>query len=274
VSATASDEGFAPLPDGGRLAYACHGEGAGPPLLLLRPLGGSMALWGSFRDALAAHVRTISFDPRGVARSSPAPRGTSTRGMARDTLALLDHLRVERADVFGISLGGMVASWLAIDHPARVHGLILASTVARGLDVSGSGLSRGASLAACLLRPARAAEACLVRRVLSARFRRDHPREVERFAAIAEATPASRRELLRHAKAAARHDARADLHRITAPTLLLYGDDDPLIDRAGRRDLERHLPRALVDHLPRAGHDLTLEAPIETAEAIRAFLAR
>jgi pimeloyl-ACP methyl ester carboxylesterase len=54
----------------------------------------------------------------------------------------------------------------------------------------------------------------------------------------------------------------------------LYGDDDPLIDRAGRRDLERHLPRALVDHLPRAGHDLTLEAPIETAEAIRAFLAR
>jgi 3-oxoadipate enol-lactonase len=270
--APASDSGHVRLPDGGRLCYARHGDAPGPPLLLVRPLGGSMALWSTFREALSPKVSTISFDARGVARSSPTLPATTTRGMARDVVALLDHLGVPRAHVFGLSLGGMVASWLAIDHPSRVEKLVLASTLARGLDVSRSGVGRGTSLARCLLRPARSAEACLVRRVLSDRFRRENPGEVERYAAIAQATPASRVELLRHARAAAMHDARDELHRIRADTLLLYGEDDPLIDRVGRRDLERHLPRAAVRHLARAGHDLTLEAPRQTADAVLQLL--
>ncbi|HEX6244901.1 MAG TPA: alpha/beta fold hydrolase, partial [Polyangiales bacterium] len=95
------------LEDGGHLAYREHGDG--PPILLLRPLGGSTQSWGRFADRLARRLRVISFDPRGAAGgSSRAPLRASTRDMARDARALLDHLGLARVHVYGISLGGMV----------------------------------------------------------------------------------------------------------------------------------------------------------------------
>ncbi len=88
-----------------------------------------MALWGEFVTRLQDTFQVVSFDPRGVGLSSDVPRLYTTRAMARDGLALLDHLGIERAHVFGLSLGGMVASWLAIDAPTRVRSLALASTI-------------------------------------------------------------------------------------------------------------------------------------------------
>src|SRR5690242_14422054 len=96
-------ESLARLPDGARLAYALHGPAGDrrTPLVLCRPLGGSMALWGEFAARLAADVPVIAFDPRGVGRSSDVPAGHTTRAMAADALALLDVLGVARAHVFG-----------------------------------------------------------------------------------------------------------------------------------------------------------------------------
>src|SRR5690242_17456187 len=108
------EERFARLPDGGEIAYQVHGREHGdPPVLLIRPLGGSMQLWGAFLTVLSQTLRVVSFDYRGAGQSSADPTWVSTRGLARDSLRVLDHLGIGRAHVFGESLGGMTATWLA-----------------------------------------------------------------------------------------------------------------------------------------------------------------
>jgi len=149
--------GQADLKGGGHLAYAVRGEG--PALLLVRPVGGSMVSWHRFAALLEEKARVISFDARGTGQSSAAPLNTTTRTMAADARALLDHLGIDRAHVFGLSLGGMVATWLALDSPAGVDRLVLASTMPKGLEVRAGAVFRGLSIARALVRAPAEAEA-------------------------------------------------------------------------------------------------------------------
>lgn len=264
--------GFTAVP-GGRVAHeiagACNG---GTPILLIRPLGGTMALWGPFRARLAETRRVLAFDYRGAGASSPAAAFTTTRRLAHDALCVLDELGVARAHVFGISLGGMVATWLAVLAPNRVERLVLASAPAWGLALSRAGLRRGRSLAACLVRPRAEIEACLVERILSPRFRVAHPAELRRIEALAAAAPTSRAALTKLALAGLLHDARDSLRHVVAPTLVLAGSDDELLGREPQRALAAGIRGAAFTVVDESGHDLTLEQPRVTAARVAAFL--
>ena len=258
------------LEDGAELAYEVHG--GGPPILLFRPLGGSLVSWDEFGARLAQHLRVIMFDPRGVGDSSDTPWSWTTRRIAADARALLDHLREERTHVYGISMGGMAAMWLAIDHADRVDRLILASTVPRGVELRAQALGRGASLGLCVIRHQADVDACLATRVLSRSFRAEHPDAVERIQTLARARPTSRANLVRLLLAAARHDARADLSRISAPTLVLLGERDPLPTRDSQQELLAAIPDVSREFVADTGHDLSAESPAVTAERVLAFL--
>jgi 3-oxoadipate enol-lactonase len=276
---SAGDAGIATgtfaLPDGGQIAYQTSGPTTGaPPVLLIRPLGGSMALWGPFRAALAATHRIIAFDHRGSGRSSAAPLVTTTATLARDGLHLLDHLGVDSARVFGISLGGMVATWVALIAPSRVTRLCLAATPARGIALSRAGLGRGLSLAACLARPIHEMEACMVHRILSRRFRDEHGAEVREIDRRASEAPTSRAGLVQLALAGGLHDARRRLGRITAPTLVLAGDHDALLGTEAPRALAAAIPGAMFEIIENSGHDLSLEQPVVTAARVASFFDR
>ena len=267
------ERGFAKLRDGAAIAYEVHGrEHTGIPVLLIRPLGGSMALWGEFRARLSERVRVIAFDLRGTGRSSAEPTWVSTKGIARDSVGVLDHLGIGRTHVFGISLGGMAATWLAIRAPSRVARLCIASAPARGIAVTRAGLHRELAMAACFVRPRDEVEAGLVYRTFSARFRREHPDEVRRLERALHANPASRVALLKHALAGLLHDASRELHRIDAPTLVLAGEDDFLVGTEAVRALSRGIPEASFETITSAGHDLTLEQPCATAARALHFL--
>jgi pimeloyl-ACP methyl ester carboxylesterase len=259
-----------PLGDGGHLAVRV--EGAGAPLLLVRPLGGSIALWGAFAKRLAECFRVIAFDPRGVGGSSGARAWATTRSMSEDALAVLDRLAIERAHVFGISLGGMVAtSWLAADHGPRVDRLVLASTMPWSISARHASPGTTLSLASCLRRPGAECGACVVRRVLSPEFRRTHPSEVRRLENLMRRERFSRGAFLAHLGAAARHDGKEAVGRIRAPTLVLIGERDTIAAPRSQEWLASALG-AKVERLG-AGHDLTLELPRQTADRVRAFLA-
>lgn len=274
-------QGEVELPDGGRIAYAVHGRGDATPLLLLRPLGGSSVLWGDFRARLAQRGPVISLDPRGAGRSSPPPLPVTTRAMAADARAVLAHLGITTADVFGLSLGGMVASWLAADAPLpapvplHLRRLVLAGSVRRGLDVSIHSVRRALSMARCLLRPSAVEmEVGLVHRVLSRLFHRRHAAEVRRIDALIRAEPASRRGLAQLAAAAALHDAGGVLGGLRMPVLLLWGDRDALVSPRAQAELCAALPHAAHARIPDAGHDVSLEQPARTAAHVAAFLVR
>ncbi len=241
------------------------------PIVLLRPIAGTLALWGRFRELVARHRPVIACEARGIGRSPPAEVPTTTRGMARDVSDVLDHLRVPSAFVFGLSLGGMVATWLAIDRADLVRGVVLASTPTHGLALA-QPPGRSVKFALCLARGAGSREACLTERVLSAPFRRTEP---ERVAAILDEVRRERgslRSLILHAAAGAAHDPRAELHQIQAPVLCLAGRLDPLVGPSRAHDLARRIPGASVDVLENVGHDLSLEQPDALAACVEGFL--
>jgi pimeloyl-ACP methyl ester carboxylesterase len=266
------DDGFARLPGGGVIAYQVRGRRrANTPVLLIRPLGGSMALWGSFRTALAEQHRVVSFDHPGCGRSSLVWTSVTTRGLAACAARVLDHLAIPRAHVFGISLGGMAATWLGVDR-ARVVSLCLASTPARGIEFNRAGLRRELGLAACLARPEEEVEAALVHRVLSRRFREVEPEAVRNIERQLRATaPTSRRALVMHAVAGLLHDARGKLQLIEAPTLVLAAQNDTLLGVTAPRELADDIPGSVFEVVPCSGHDLTLERPHVTAARVADF---
>jgi pimeloyl-ACP methyl ester carboxylesterase len=264
--------GFAALPDGGRLAYEVRGRAhGGIPVLLIRPLGGSMPLWGRFREYLAQSFCVVAFDLRGTGHSSPDPGLVTTRGLADDARVLLDDLGIPLAHVFGISLGGMTATWLAILAPSRVARLCIASAPARGVELTRSGIRRELGLAACLARPLHEVERSLVDRILSRGFRESHPHEVARVEAALRVQPASRTGLLKHALAGVLHDARRDLGRVVAPTLVLAGEKDHLLAPSSARALAAAIPHATFEIIAGCGHDLTLEEPEVTSSRVGEF---
>lgn len=265
--------GFVPLPDGGRMAYELSGrQRPGLPVLLHRPLGGSMRLWGSFAQRLAMQHPVLAFDPRGIGRSSDVPLGHSTRAMAGDAMVLLDHLNIRRAHVFGLSLGGMVASWMALDAPHRVDHLILASTLPGPEAVSLRTLTRALSFTRCLRQPGVDFGPCLVHQVLSHDFISAHPGRVDDIDHEVRAMPSTRRNLILLTLMALRHSVDDCLSRITCPTLLLFGERDALAGCAARLELGTRLPNAILEIVANAGHDLSLEMPLELAARVSAFL--
>lgn len=255
--------------DGARIGFRVGGEG--PPLLLVRPLGGSIAMWGRFGEALSRSFRTIAYDPPGAGRSSAPPATITTRALARHAVAVLDEVGVDRAHVFGISLGGMIATWLAVDAPTRVDRLVLASTMPWGLSGRHASPRRGLAFARCLLLPDEDCAACLVRRVLSPDFVRARRDEVAGLEALARASAGGRGAIVALAAAAARHDARRALARIDAETLVLGGARDTLAAPASQRWMVQEIARARFETID-CGHDLTLEAPDETAQRVCSFL--
>jgi 3-oxoadipate enol-lactonase len=267
------DDGFATMSDGAEIAYQVRGrEHDGFPLLLIRPLGGSISLWGTFRALLAEKHRVVAFDLRGSGHSGRETRWVTTRKIARDCRELLDHLQIPRANVFGISLGGMVATWFGILFPERVGKLCIASAPARGIELSRIGLKRELDMGLAFTHRAKEVEPRLIHRLFSDRFRTSNGEDVQRIERLVRAEPATRISLIQHGVAGLLHDARSQLSSIRAPTLVLAGADDTLAGTEAPRRLAAAISGASFEIIPRAGHDLTLEQPIETAERVLRFL--
>ena len=112
--------------DGARIFYEVEGEG--PTVCLLHPVGLDSSCWGAQVAALAPRFRVLRVDLRGHGRSETPPPPYSLSGFAADVHALLRHLGAAPAHVIGLSLGGMVAQVLALEHPADVRSLVLADT--------------------------------------------------------------------------------------------------------------------------------------------------
>jgi len=107
--------------------------GRGEPLVLIMGFGGSKLGWFFQRRACRKYFRVVTFDNRG-AGGSDKPSGPYTmRMLADDVAGLMDYLKIDKAHVMGVSMGGMIAQHVAIAYPDRVRKLVLASTLPRAL---------------------------------------------------------------------------------------------------------------------------------------------
>jgi len=111
--------------DGCRLAWRMDGPADAPVLVLSNSLGTAMAMWEDQVPALARHFRVVRYDTRGHGGSSATEGDYSFPMLVADMVAVLDHVGAERADVIGLSLGGMTALGLGLAHPERVRRMVV-----------------------------------------------------------------------------------------------------------------------------------------------------
>lgn len=256
---------FAETADGARLAWEVQGSGA--PLLLIAGQATGMAGWDPIMPALTSSFRVIRFDHRGVGSSSEAPDPissgpTTTREFGSDVLAVMDAAGAERAHIYGHSMGGRVAQWLAIDHPERVGALILAGTSAGGF----LGSSRDPKVTDALTSgdPAR-----LEPLFFDPGWAAAHPDAVRAFFTARASREAKRRQF----RASAAHDARDALSAISAPTLILHGAEDILTPLENASVLRAMIPRSVLAKVPGGRHGFHLDHP-ETVDWIKRFIAQ
>ncbi|HEX7474688.1 MAG TPA: alpha/beta fold hydrolase [Dehalococcoidales bacterium] len=116
-------------------------EGQGEPLVMIMGFGTNLRGWIFQVPFFKKYYRVITFDNRGVGKSDKPPGPYSTKVMAEDTLGLMDHLDIRKAQIIGVSMGGMITQELAINYPERVLKLVLGCTYANkqgaGKDIKG-----------------------------------------------------------------------------------------------------------------------------------------
>lgn len=221
-------------PDGCRLFFETHGDGA--PLVLLEGMGGDIAGWRRNIPRLAERLRVVAWDLRGNGRSVCEPGGWTMETFVLDTVALLDHLEIERAHLYGQSLGGMIAIETALAHPGRVRSLVLAATHA-GRAVPSRERAPKDRPWELLYAPG---------------FPERHPDHVADDLAHGSAQPpAARRAQWEATKAWDAHDR---LGEIAAPTLVVHGTEDRMIHPDNGRVLAERIPGARLALLEGAGH--------------------
>lgn len=116
--------------DNARIAYRLDGVPELPLLVLSNSIGTDLHMWDGQMPALTEHFRVLRYDARGHGASSLPPGPYSLERLSEDVLELLDALRVQRVHFVGLSLGGIVGQWLAVNAAERIERLVLANTSA------------------------------------------------------------------------------------------------------------------------------------------------
>jgi pimeloyl-ACP methyl ester carboxylesterase len=231
--------------DGARLAV--QRQGTGRPLVLLAGQANNHTWWDPVRQDFHATHSTITMDYRGTGASDKPDEPYSTRGFADDVIAVLDGLGIDQTDLYGTSMGGRVAQWVAARFPQRVRRLVLGCTSPGGEHAVER--SNDVRRALAQLDAAKAREA-LVDLMYTPAWRADHPGPYTTLG-DPDMPPHARR---RHLLASNEHNAWDVLPQINAPTLILHGDDDLLTPAANVPLLGGRIPHARVHILPGARH--------------------
>jgi pimeloyl-ACP methyl ester carboxylesterase len=257
------------------LAYETFGDEGAPPVLLVMGLGAQMVGWHrDFCEALADGRYVIRFDNRDVGESewlegtvdfaavmagdtSSAPY--TLEDMADDTIGLLDALGIESAHVVGASMGGMIAQTLAIRHPERLRSLtsIMSTTGAPGIAQPTEAAAEALMSPPAATRDEAMERALEVNAVIGSPGYRRNEQDIRDRAAQAFDRGINPDGVARQLAAIrASGDRTEALHSVRVPTLVVHGEDDPLVPQDGGLATAAAIPGADLWTVPGMGHDI------------------
>ncbi len=250
------------------LYYERSGPPDAPLVALSNSIGATLEMWEPQWEALSRTHGVLRYDTRGHGRSGVLDRPATVDDLADDLVGLLDALRVDRAHIAGLSLGGMTAQSLAARHPQRVISLTLMATACHITPASRwEGLERLAREQGMAALVDGAME-----RWFTADFARRRPDLVAavraRFLAMDPRGYAVCCGVIRGM------DLRPSLARITAPTMIIAGAEDTATTLAHAEQLREGIHDAELVVLPRVAHMLTLARPASVNAYLASFLSR
>ncbi|MGB2605419.1 MAG: alpha/beta hydrolase [Terriglobales bacterium] len=244
-------------------------QGHGAPLLLIMGLGYTSHMWHRTRPALSQRYKTIALDNRGVGRSDVPPGPYPIALMASDAAAVLEAAGAESAHVFGVSMGGMIAQEFALQYPNRVRSLVLGCTAAGGpTAVRADAEATQMLMTRDKMTPEQALEAPVpfIYDSTTPRQRIDEDLAIRRpWLPRPEAYTAQLQGIISW-------ESYSRLSGVTAPTLVIHGENDRLVPPGNGKLIAQRIPGAKLVMIPHASHLFTTDQPEAAQHAILEFL--
>ena len=233
--------------------------GTGKNVLVMLPgLGdGLRSMKGTaFLMALMYRMFAKDYTVYAFGRKMHLPAGYTTRDMARDLYEAMEALGIVKADIFGVSMGGMIAQHFAIDYPEKVNKLILTVTSAKPNPILEESIEEWVG---CAKRnDHRALMDSNLKRIYSDKYYRQNKWMIPLIGALTK--PKSYDRFYIQADACLKHNAYDELHHIQAPTLVVGGEQDLSLGGDASREIAAVIPNAQLHMYPQWGHGLYEEA--------------
>ena len=263
---------FVSATDGTRIHYEVTGRVGRTPVLMIQGLGASKNAWNLQRIAMATRFRIISFDNRGAGRSDKPTEPFTLEQMADDAIAVLDAAGIETAHVVGASMGGVISQIVAVKYPQRVRSLTLVCTACRNHPWRQELLQSWAKTAEEKGMIEVGKEAA--QWVMSPRsFRRLVP-AFTWMGPLAALRPRHSFVSQINAILDTREDLVDQLSTITAPTMVIVGNQDILTPRGDSEEIAERIPNAELVVISGAAHGLMMEHSSTFNRILIEFLQR
>lgn len=249
--------------DGERIFYEVVGSG-GTPLVLSHGAGGNHAVWFQQVAYFAQRRMVVTWDHRGFGRSTDNADASGPRVAVGDLLAILDELRIERADLVGQSMGGWTVVGAVLTRPGLARSLVLCDTLGgfTSPDID-AGLARRPP------DPLGSPDVLGRHPALGSEFSERRPDLAHLYQCLGQMGTADSVTIIQRLLSVS-HDA-TEATRLTMPILCIAGDRDPLFPPASIRALAALLPKARYAEIPGCGHSPYFEDPSAWNSAVEAF---
>ena len=255
--------------------YEIHGEGE--PLVLIMGYGANSGQWFRQVPGLAREYRVITFDNRGTGQSDKPDTSYTMEVMAGDVAGLLEAIGIGAAHIYGVSMGGMIAQHVALNHPEKVIDLILGCTTCggeRSVTPDAEAIAILFDMERMLRLTPEEATREFIPFLCSQGFINNHPDIIEQLVAKSTEHITPIHGFTRQTEAIVGHDTYDRLPDIKVPTLVIAGGADKIIPVENSRLLASRIPDAERIILDGMGHGFFVEAAEEANKAIVDFLGR
>lgn len=266
LNAADNTRSFFTTGDGVRIAYRIDGPAESPVLVLSNSIATDLGMWEHQVPDLSEHFRVVRYDMRGHGESSVPAGAYSIDRLGGDVLELLDSLDIQRAHFLGLSLGGFVGQWLGIHAPERIDRLILSNTASY---LGPAGQWDEAIAAVLEAKDMQQTAETFLRNWFPTHMLEPGSVVVEPFRTTLLGTD---RQGVAGSYAAVRDtDMRRTIALITAPTLIIAGEHDPVTTVSHSEAMAATIPDAKLTVMP-AAHMTHIEFPEEFMRAVLDFL--
>lgn len=255
------------------ISYQTHGDG--PPVVMLRGLARSTSHWLGYEKELAKHCQVVTIDSRGIGKTTyPLALSNSLFDLADDVVTVLDKLKISKAHILGVSLGGMVTLAAGIKHSERCHSLITLNTsIARQKTLRLSPAGIWAIAQGLLSRDQAKIHHNLANILTATEYSNEKKHKAaEQFRQIAEREGLYVRTALKQLILAARFDISKYIDKLNMPILLIYGEDDRFVPNINTIKIKSLLPHAHLLAISAAGHEISMDQPDALKMAIKNWL--
>lgn len=254
--------------------YEIHGKG--DPLLLIMGYGSNSGHWHAIMDRLAAQHRVIIFDNRGTGRSDKPDIPYTAQMLVGDVAGLLDNLDIAKTDVFGVSMGGMIAQEFALSYSERVNALILGCTSCGGPQAVPSSKEAVDFLFNAEINKLSIEERALatIPWLWNPEFTKKHPEAVTQYVAVTAEHPTPAYAYICQANFIITFSSYDRLPGLKAHTLVICGSKDRLISPENSRILASRIPNTELAVIENGGHGFITDSADQASQIILTFLKK